>query len=631
MNKSKFPANSYIGSIELKSISEFIENNFHFLLSGLLTNGLLIRKLPGGGLDTQFQVTANQLSGDSWTINIQPGYLVKNYGGIMRIFEFKGISITIDSTSYPPPATYKVALTPLVDSYEQGTLSFEQGSDMVSISNGTFEHLRPYGSIIIDDETFDGASLEVIEVSTGTARLAQPYPSASVSGVKWKVGARFASNTVPPDNNEKLEFEYEVCTSVITQKSYPLIIAELNITGEPGEMSVSVSDYRLSQLASLRNNAICADDVFNGANKDITTIEEKFSAGQVSTRFSDFFSKGIRSGGALNVQIGSGDSGSTLKVDPLTAYDGLGSRIQTASTVFYLDQLVSDSVINLGLNFLYVYYKSPGSYDFMWNIPVVKPQYVYVCEVNYDPSGENKFTAEASEIKTKVKAVSLISEGKVTPNPAYPLTTGIWNEGEIYYNPNDNLCYYVKKSTDGGLEAVKLVTPDIVTEMTKYTEKLRFVFYPFDDKDNWFLFNGMAAPCPIGYPFTVLQWKIGVLDTDIFAAGNNSIVDYMAGLGGSVTSNKQVATSTCSWRYVSLRTLGLSYFAYNSALGLYYHGTSAAGLVELRVNGNIVDLVNMESSTPDTPGTPPNKLYSAEVTIQYGTGSYSQGYQTQQD
>lgn len=631
MNKSRFPANSYIGSLELRTVSEFIENDFHKILSGLISPGLIIRKLNDGVLDSPFRVYSSSAdSGASDTITINPGLFIASSGGMTRIYEFKGMAF---SASQYSPGTYNVCLVPNPAGHEDGLVTFTNGSDIVTITGGTFAHLRPYGYIIINAYETDrqgGGSFKVIEVSDTQARLSAPFSAANIVNAKWRVGARFPENSAPNEDSAKVLFEYNSCEIKLLSGIEGTLLATVTITRQ-GEISrAAVADKRADSLAMFKGNTANADDVTNGKTNSITTIEEKAKASRLDNIVKDYVAAGVKTGGSLTLDT----TKRYLTIGALTAYDPSGRRIVLpANQVFDLSSLLSQGIIHQGINNLYIKYKSPNSYEFSWNIAEDREGHlVNLGIVSYYaglPNGSH-YASTAGVKKSTVKAISLISEGRSTPTPAYPLDAS-WNEGEIYYNPTDKLCYYVRRRADSSLEATKLINMDIISQQIsaiRFQERLRFVLYPYEDKNNWFMNNGICAPIPVGYNYNIVQWKLGVLTTSN-NLDDHSTIDYMSKLGTGVAV---IAHDTCTWSSQVLRTknhnninLNSLVQSANTTLGVFYRGLTtgtAKKKIELNINGTVIDWIDMEAEAlvaDSGGGSPIKKLYSVELLIQSTT------------
>jgi hypothetical protein len=636
MNKSRFPSNSYIGSLELRTVSDFIENDFHKILSGLVSPGLIIRKLSGGLLDTPFKVyVTGGKSGEADLVKVTPGLFISSSGGVARIFELKNPDIHIDTMSN---GSWNVCVVANISGYEEGRVSFTNNSDAVTISGGTFAHLRPFASIIAYEEnsTKPFGAFKVIEVSGNQAKLSVPFPGENKLNMKWKAGARFPDTTEPNSDDAKVMFEYNTCEAKLSNTNEGTVLGTVNISEQGGVKRAAVtSDRRGESLAVFNNNAANADDVRTGAANSITTIEEKAQAARVYNIVSDYFTPGVRSGGLLSI-----NSSNVLTITQFIAYDGLGARLESNSAkTFNLPQLAAQLIIKEGKNPLYAWYAGPGAVNFSWSAQDIARPGVLVGIVTYIKGTEfdnnitpDTFTASSSDIpRNSVKAGSLISTGRKTPATT-PLENTLWTEGEIYYNSPDKTYYFVRERADHTLEADKLICKKYLDEQIsaiKYLERLRFTLYPFAARNNWFLFNGIAAPAPVGYGFVIVQWKIGVLDTSVLVSDENSVIDYMGGLG-----SPKIASEPCNWTNVLTKTKkstgeNLSAISYqaNSAIGVYFHGkgsgTGFKKAIELKVGTTLVDNVDMESDAlvqDSGYGSPINKLYSVEVTIQLTSG-----------
>ncbi|RPI19725.1 MAG: hypothetical protein EHM58_00535 [Ignavibacteriae bacterium] len=653
MNKGKYPPNSYYGSTELKTTTEFIEECFNLILNGLVRPGLIIRKVDNGVLDTPFLVTGTNQDADSPSISVNGGVFIRQYGGVYRIIESKPASFAIDSATYQP-GTYNISLVAGVSSYEKGTLTFTNASNSVTINNGNFNHLRPYGYIVVSDDTGASTAYKVIEVHNESVILENVYTGETKSNVKWKVGARFPVNATPQNANDMLLYEYDNSEIKISQKNLGIVLAEMTVLegSTPGSISINVTDRRQSSVAVFNNNAANADDVIDGQYNRITTIEEKAQAQRLDRVVNDTFTRGIRKGYAAGDMV---ISGGNLVFGAIKAYDNTGKRIEIpAGTSINLDALL----LNTGANYLYVYYKEPNSYDFTWNLPVPKGMHVFLAEVNKsetvgggggDASTYSPYTVTPGSYRSSIKSNSFISEGKILDTSASDIPSLdklAWTEGEIFYNPLDKTYYYIKSvetqinaNTKTGTTTVinyvaeKMVNLSYLTQTIdslKHQERLRFALYPYANKKNWFLFNGIGAPCPVGYEFLIVEWKIGFFDTSLIN-DNYSIIDYMGGLQSQHSFDAKITSENGKWNAPLTKTKGLNNidlsstkYISNSTVGIFFNGTAGTRTIDLRVNGNNVDSVNMESEgfIPDGGGgTPINKLYIVEVTIQLTSGA----------
>jgi hypothetical protein len=374
MNTIKYPKYSKVGVYELPFLITGIEENFSNLVQGIMTPGLLIKKLSSGVLSSDFLVSGNG------PLNINAGYLTYNDNGKIRIVKFDATVLSVDAISYPN-GNYYVCIKPKSTNYEKGTLSFTNGSDIVSSTiKNVFKYLRPGGSIIIEnaDSIYgNGGNYPIISTSVDSVRLATPFNGTSESGLKWKIGAEFPDGHNVDSNNERLAYEYDGYDLVISSSPVGYELCYLRMSSG---VATILSDRRPNFLAVFKNNSGNADDILSGLSKDITTIEEKASAARLDRIVKNTFTKGIRTG--LNALTIGED---LIRVEAGEAIDGNGKLILVPNNVtFNTADLFNESKIIEGDNYLHLYYVQPNTYAFYWSqTESSNPIHVSITKVTY--------------------------------------------------------------------------------------------------------------------------------------------------------------------------------------------------------------------------------------------------------
>jgi len=191
--------------------------------------------------------------------------------------------------------------------------------------------------------------------------------------------------------------------------------------------------------------------------------------------------------------------------------------------------------------------------------------------------------------------------------------------GEIYYDPDTKKYYHTRLNTLGtSVEVVEILTPDSLNQAIASIakiERLRFQLYPVAAKDNWFWSGAISAPLPIGYQCKIINWKVWTINTIALNGTNNSAIDYMGTLGGGAAV---VAAGNAHAASMVNKNVGFVNPA-NGSIGLFFKGATSPKKIQLIVNGSLKDGIDMEAEggvADSGGGTPLNKLYVAEVTIQ---------------
>lgn len=591
----------------MNALWTIIAKYFGIVGSGMATPGLVIKKLSGGVLDTPLLVTKNGSK-----IIINSGYATYNDGGEIRMYQ---IPITeIDVSAYTN-GTYYVCIKPKATNFEKGTISVTQSDNRISASSkGTFDRLRPGGWIILFNSVTsgdggstlnNGGAYRVAEVSAETATLDQVFPGITENNLKWKVGAAFPSNAVPSVNDDKCIFVYDDYDIVIQTSAVGLKLSQVQIASA---LAVNVIDKRQENLYQPVNNGANADDVVKGVSKDITTIEEKAQAGRVDKHIKNILVKGVRSGG--NVSI---DSNGIITITQITAWDGYGRLIiapQNGNITLNCATLTLDGQIQIGTNYLHIYYTSPGGYGLYYSTSIsTDPNHVLICAILDGDDATPRYSVVDRKSKPKFKGTSIKFEPK---NPASDVELG-----EMMFYNNEYYLIYMK--TDLSLGAFKVLNSESINTYINSIakrERLRFALYPFENKDNWFFFGGVCAPTIVGYQFKVESMKIAVVDTETLNGTNHSVIDYMGALASPVVAKGTLADA----RIVSPTIPNVAY-AGNSLLGVFFNGKvtgSEKRSIRLLINNATVVNIDFEQEgelANGGGGSPTSKLYVVEVTI----------------
>lgn len=381
MKTIRIPVYGKLGSFELSLFRDGIEENFSNFVMGLMTPGLIIKRLTNGILSTDFLVTG------SGPLNVNAGYLTYNDSGKIRIVKFSSVSIPIDAITYPN-GIYYVCIKPKVTNYENGTLTFTNGSDIVVSSlKGSFKYFRPGAAVIIENsDTLYGnaGSYKVISTAIDSVRLDKIFTGITESGLKWKIEAEFPGNYSTPDSSGRLAYEYDGYDLLL--RSSPTGFELASIRTQSGTATI-FSDRRPSYLANFNSNNANADDILSGAINNITTIEEKASAARLDKIVKGYYSKGIRTG--LTVAIAGLD---LIRVAAGDAIDGNGKFIVLPATSdINIRALFNQSIIVDGDNYLHIYYISPNGYAWYWSTAESSnASHVSITKIIFDPSNLNQ-------------------------------------------------------------------------------------------------------------------------------------------------------------------------------------------------------------------------------------------------
>jgi hypothetical protein len=132
-------------------------------------------------------------------------------------------------------------------------------------------------------------------------------------------------------------------------------------------------------------------------------------------------------------------------------------------------------------------------------------------------------------------------------------------------------------------------------------EKLRFSLYIEENKDSWFMFNGLCAPTLVTTNFRVL--KFARIRFNVNEIGDESIlaVDYM----GKGTTPRYIKANAIASSVESVNGSGLADISQNQGVGVYFN--SSTQKIQLIVGGQTLKELTADSN--DGP------FYVAEVDI----------------
>lgn len=561
MNKLKALPMLYIGSTNLKQLISLQNKNIEaFIRSATNSFGLVVYKTEGGSLSEDLLVSISGTTG----IFINGGYCIDNKNGEIIFANIQGKSVSL--SGYPVNTTYYIYVVPKLSNYESGTLTFTNGSKVVS-SNVKFSTVSPYSSILIEDSVSGNNGIyQIASVNTSTIELTEVFTGTTEANLKWKVIGRFTDG-MELDSNDTI-FEYDSYDIVVSSNASleGYMLAKVLVTNS-GELDKLI-DKRGENLFKLNPTVqLNADNILTGSINAVTTLEEKAKAARVNLICSDLFTNGLKSGSAI---VTTGLNNELVRISSSDIYyDGYGNRILLPSNVtLNLYDYVSEGKILPGVNYLYIRYQSPNTYSWIITTGVSNdPYYVLIAKITDRVDVTPRFLTEDSRIMSKLKAPSFISQGKGSTS----------SEGEIYYKPNTigkGKYYFQRLSADGvTLEEIELITPMGLQEAIENqlgdearTERLRFSFYPFESKDSWYLFNGLAAPTVVGYDYTVVKLTRCLYNSG-FLVGTTSKLDYPA-------VNLNIAARDGNPFITQVLPIGLDCNA-GTPLGMFFTGNDA--------------------------------------------------------
>ena len=579
-------------------------NTEKLMKSMVETYGAVSKRETDGTLSTDLKV----VKATDTSLTLFAGYAIVNLEGEVLILEVD--QDDIDVSSHSDNIEYYVYIVPSKSSFESGTLTFTNGSKNVSVTGGNFDKLNPGESLVITTSLSGNDGVYPVGSIAGSnlLLLTDDFAGTTEAGLKWKIAPYFGPDLVATTTD--LVYFYDSYEVVISSSEIKNGVKLASFRKASGAVSV-VTDKREENLYRQKPVfKLIADEITKGKKNDITSIEEKAAAGAVRGTNSDFFTKGIWTGGAMSFNS-SNQNNELLDVEPLVVYDGLGRRVQLTQTVqINLRTAVNEGSITEGDNYLYIIYKSPNSYQFAWDDSPEseKADRVLLKGVRYasDILPYFSFLTTVPD-RCKLRANSIVFDGKENPNYA---------EGQCYYS-GGKLYVWIPGSQEEGDKAGTIQRVQIIdalslqntieTEINKIAKReiLRFSLYIGADKDAWFFHNSIQMPTFIPYTFTVTGVKVGSIVTTTPVPSTYQGYDYLNSNSLYVKKDSLVAN-------VTNKTSGLpTKIGANGTLGIAHRSTGGVEgnprKIVLSVNGAEVDIVSSESL--------PNGLYEATVEV----------------
>lgn len=571
-----------------------------YLRSITNTFGFVIRKLPNGELDYDLK-TNNKGS----SIDMSGGYLIADDNGALRIIRIPSQAISL--SGLVDGTTYGLYIVPKQHNYEEGTLTFTNGSKSVVVTGGNFNKLKTFDGLVIDTSTLgnNGAYKIYNVTSTTSLDLTEEFTGTTETNLKWKVSGDLGKDNPEPQD---LIFYYD---------GYDIVLSSSPITGfKVAEFILSaglittLTDKRATNLYSLKNiSQSVADDVVKGIINDITTIEGKAQAESVNSRSKDFIQKGIRSGASITLFT----DNETLLISQMSGYNAIGQRFEVSKSGVGLklrDYVTLGKIVE-GDNYLFVDYLSPSGYQWIWsNSQTPSGNEVLLAKIRYLSDVIPNFSIQEKYANpTAIKTPSIIFENKAIINPV---------EGQMYYDyVNGVYIYYQLDTTTRGdtpvYKKVEMINFPRFTKLLNQaissvakSERIRFNLYIDAGKDSWFFFNGIQAPTLIGYEFYIRQMKIGLTELDGTVPSTYAKYDYANG-------KYPLRETKFSNIIVFEKEKFPDPFVKDSTIGMYFNGNATDKTVKLMVNGVDKASTNMQS---DTNSAPTNKLYTVEILLE---------------
>jgi hypothetical protein len=551
-------------------------------------------------------------------IRIATGYCIANISNEIVIVSIP--QTDVDMSTYS--GTYYIYIVPEKSSYEDGLLTFTNGSKTVTIdADGDFDKLNPYEYLVIIDSLLGNNALYQVsnDIASGTLELSEEFAGTTETDLKWKIAGYFGSVITPTESSLPYEYDkYEVVVSTLPPGigvANGICLAKAVCDGLGG---IVLTDYRNEGNLYIEKQLapMVADQITAGDTHSVTTIEEKAQAGVVSKDIASFVEAGVRTGLVPALQL----DHKTLQIGFGHAFNSDGQRIEILDTgdIYTTDLEVLEGLGTIldGANYCYLKYVSPNSYEFVWNqTGAAETGAVKICKILYDPlapvnGGHFGLTDQRTFVELKTPSL-LLEDKEILPD----------NAGEIiYYTSGTDASlhglYYCKGST-----AYKIV------DKADYLEEVyRFVLYPPESKDFWFFLQGIAAPTFISDSFMLKSFKIAIISTVALVGGNHSIMDILTGIdtgagGVNPISSSQFILKTKNAENITIAndfTPGAVEFAPNLSFGVYFAGKLSPRVIQLIIGGKVESEIDMEGygGIPNGGGgTGLNTLYMAEAII----------------
>ena len=599
--------------IHSKSLGELIRlNNLNIqnLIKAKADSYGVVAGLTSGGLTGECLCTV--VPGTN--IRIAAGYCIANISNEIVIVSVS--QTDIDFSAYS--GTYFIYIVPEKSSYEDGLLTFTNLSKTVTIADGNFDKLNPYEYLVIVDSLLGNNALYQVsnDIASGSLELSEEFAGTTETDLKWKIAGYFGSVIIPTGSSFPYEYDkYEIVVSTLPPGigiADGICLTKAVCDGLGG---IVLTDYRNEGNLYIEKQLapMIADSVTTGDTHGVTTIEEKAQAGNVSANLKSFVEAGVRTGLEPAIQV----DNKTLQIGFGHAFNSSGQRIELPDTgdiyTTDLDVLVGLGTIVNGDNYCYLKYVSPDSYEIVWNqTGADEAGAVKICKILYDPlvpvnGGHFGLTDQRTFVELKTPSL-LLEDKEELPD----------NEGELsYYTGGSDVSLHGLYYKKGGTVYKVIDKSDFVNEA------LRFAFYPSEDnKDVWFLCNGVSAPVFVGDSFTLKSFKVTQIATTNFVGADHSVADLMTGLdtaGNNPIDTHQFVEKTNNCGEVTIGNLNSNpsdIWAPNLSLGVYFNGKETSRCIQLIIGGGI-DPVESSVIIEVIPngGTTLGNLYLAEVII----------------
>ena len=378
MNKIDIKPRLHIYTRILNQARLLQQQNLELFVKALgLSFGVVAYKQSGGGLSDDLKVSYT-----SNTLELHSGYIIALISGEITPMYIPAQSVPLAGLT--PNSTYYIYIAHKYSNYESGTLSFTNGSKVVSVSGGDFTKLDPFEYLVISDSSLgNNGEYKIAKVTSDTGlELVSPFTGTSESGLVWKIGGYFGDYN-PADKLLYTYDDYDLL--VVNQPTSRSVVALAQVNISAFNTVSSLIDLRPTNLFSQKGLFnISGDDVLGGAAKDITTIEEKAKASRVDLIANDVFTGGVIQGFGISV------NGNKFSLTAGAAYDENGIRITSKATTFDMVELEGAGVVELDKhNYLHIFYVSPSNYGWYWSSTGIStnPSHVFLADVYYSSTG----------------------------------------------------------------------------------------------------------------------------------------------------------------------------------------------------------------------------------------------------
>jgi hypothetical protein len=392
MNKVNFGTKLRIHNKIMKQFMESTNSNLEELIRAkAITFGVVLEKTTGGIYTEDCRVRKES----ELSIDINGGYCIWNLNNEIIIIKVDRTSI--DLSEYGDGSFY-ITVVPKKSSYEEGILSFTNGSKTVSIAGGTFTKIYPFEYIgIYDSISGNNGLYKVANIGTSTIELTESFTGTTENNLPWKIMGYYGQEITPnTEDNPLYEYnDYDIL--ITTDQINGICLAVVSILGAEIDR---ISDRRTSNLYKEKfSGNVNADSILNGINKQVTTIEEARIINTLTEFMRNFITPGVRSGG-----VGSIIMGNQLLLTEIYAYSPLGREVHLSATQINLDDWVADSQINEGTNYFYLFPSDYGSYSYKCFQTQQSGNVISIGKLVYNTPIRSPYSWEEEKITARLKS-----------------------------------------------------------------------------------------------------------------------------------------------------------------------------------------------------------------------------------